>query len=62
MFASRISRQWVSIAAACVLAVGAVGCAGPVDTSKAYSRSVIEGGGIIQAGELRVAEYLNYYE
>ena len=38
------------------------GCAAGVDTSKAYSRSVIQSGGIVQEDELRVAEYLNYYE
>ncbi len=38
------------------------GCAASVDTSKSYSRSVIQSGGIVQEDELRVAEYLNYYE
>jgi Ca-activated chloride channel homolog len=42
------------------LLVGA-GCA-PADASKARSRSVIENGGIVQAEELRVAEYLSYYK
>jgi Ca-activated chloride channel homolog len=37
-------------------------CSAPADTSKAYSRSVIQSGGIVQEDELRVAEYLNYYE
>ncbi len=40
----------------------AAACSAPVDTSKAYSRSVIQSGGIVQEDELRVAEYLNYYE
>jgi Ca-activated chloride channel homolog len=40
----------------------AAACAAPADTSKAYSRSVIQSGGIVQEEELRVAEYLNYYE
>jgi Ca-activated chloride channel family protein len=33
-----------------------------MDASKARSRAVIQGGGIVPAEELRVAEYLNYYE
>jgi Ca-activated chloride channel family protein len=37
-------------------------CAGSADTSKARSRDVIESGGIMSAEELRVGEYLNYYE
>jgi Ca-activated chloride channel family protein len=48
--------------ASAALAFLAAGCAAPVDTSKAYSRSVIQSGGIVQTDELRVAEYLNYYE
>jgi Ca-activated chloride channel family protein len=38
------------------------GCAAPLDASKARSRAVIQQGGIVPAEELRVAEYLNYYE
>jgi len=38
------------------------GCAAAVDTSKARSRAVIQSGGIVSTEELRVAEYLNYYE
>ena len=33
-----------------------------MDASKARSRQVIESGGIVPAEELRVAEYINYYE
>lgn len=37
-------------------------CAAPMDASKALSRSVIQSGGIVDAEQVRVAEYLNYYE
>ncbi len=37
-------------------------CAAPMDASKSLSRSAIESGGIVPVDELRVAEYLNYYE
>ena len=37
-------------------------CAAPMNASKSLSRSVIESGGIVPVDELRVAEYLNYYE
>lgn len=37
-------------------------CGGGMDTSKARSRDVIQSGGIAPAEELRVGEYLNYYE
>jgi Ca-activated chloride channel family protein len=33
-----------------------------MDASKALSRSVIENGGIVPVEELRISEYLNYYE
>jgi Ca-activated chloride channel family protein len=48
------------IAAAAVVA--GCGAAAAPDASKAYSRSVIQSGGIAQEDNLRVAEYLNYYE
>ena len=41
---------------------GLSACSASVDTSKAYSRGVIQQGGIVRAEQLRVAEYLNYYE
>jgi Ca-activated chloride channel homolog len=44
------------------LTVGMSGCAPSVDTSKSRSRAVIQSGGIVPAEELRVGEYLNYYE
>jgi len=44
------------------LLIGLSACAASVDTSKSRSRSVIESGGIVPVEELRVAEYLNYYE
>jgi len=44
------------------LLIGLSACAAPMDASKALSRSVIESGGIVPVDELRVAEYLNYYE
>ena len=44
------------------LVAGLSGCAAAMDASKARSRAVIQGGGIVPAEELRVGEYLNYYE
>jgi len=38
------------------------GCAAPQDASKARSRGLINQGVIVPAEEVRVAEYLNYYE
>ena len=43
-----------------VLLAGA--CAAPQDASKARSRALINQGVIVPAEEVRVAEYLNYYE
>jgi Ca-activated chloride channel family protein len=51
---------WIVLCGGVLLATG--GCAAPMDASKARSRAVIQGGGIVPAEELRVAEYLNYYE
>jgi Ca-activated chloride channel family protein len=55
-------RLRVLLAGVAVVAAGAgCGAAAP-DASKAYSRSVIQSGGVVQEENLRVAEYLNYYE
>ena len=51
---------WIVLCAGVLIAVS--GCAGSMDASKARSRAVIQQGGIVPAEELRVAEYLNYYE
>lgn len=59
--AGKFSRFIVSMAAI-ALAMLSAACSASVDASKAYSRSVIQSGGIVQEDELRVAEYLNYYE
>jgi len=56
---TRKSLLWIVLLGGLLLVVA--GCA-PMDASKARSRSVIESGGIVPAEELRVAEYLNYYE
>ena len=45
-----------------VLTLLSGGCAAPMDASKSLSRSVIRSGGIVDADQVRVAEYLNYYE
>jgi Ca-activated chloride channel family protein len=50
---------WFILLAGVLIVLGA--CA-PADTSKARSRAVIQSGGIVSTEELRVAEYLNYYE
>jgi Ca-activated chloride channel family protein len=44
------------------MALLVTGCAAPQDASKARSRSLINQGVIVPAEEVRVAEYLNYYE
>jgi Ca-activated chloride channel homolog len=59
MFSRRL-LPWIALCGVVLLAVA--GCAAPMDASKARSRAVIQGGGIVPAEELRVAEYLNYYE
>jgi Ca-activated chloride channel homolog len=51
---------WISLHVGLLICLGA--CAASMDASKAMSRSVIENGGIVPVEELRVAEYLNYYE
>jgi Ca-activated chloride channel family protein len=51
---------WIVLCGSVLVAVSA--CAAPMDASKARSRAVIQQGGIVPAEELRVAEYLNYYE
>jgi hypothetical protein len=51
---------WLTLSFGLLISLGA--CAAPMDASKALSRSVIESGGIVPVEELRVAEYLNYYE
>ena len=38
------------------------GCAAAQDTSKAYSRAAIDRGAIVPAENIRLHEYLNYYE
>lgn len=46
-----------------LLSLVLVGCAGgAVDTSKSYSRAVINRGAIVEAESIRVHEYLNYYD
>jgi Ca-activated chloride channel homolog len=57
---SRKLFPWIVLCGSVLLA--AAGCAAPMDASKARSRAVIQQGGIVPAEELRVAEYLNYYE
>lgn len=45
-----------------LLAAVLSGCAAAQDTSKAYSRAVIDRGAIVPADTIRLHEYLNYYE
>lgn len=44
------------------LALLAAGCSASMDASKSYSRGMINQGDIVPAENIRVAEYLNYYE
>jgi Ca-activated chloride channel family protein len=64
MKASITVRRFVVLLAGIASAAVVAGCgaAAAPDASKAYSRSVIQSGGIAQEDNLRVAEYLNYYE
>ena len=45
-----------------LLAALITGCGAKMDASKARSRGLINRGYIVPADEIRVAEYLNYYE
>ncbi len=45
-----------------LLIVVIISACAPADASKSYSREVIQSGGIVQAENLRVAEYLAYYK
>jgi Ca-activated chloride channel family protein len=60
MSATRFSHLRLALAA--LLAFTAAACAAQQDTSKAYSRAVIDRGAIVPAESVRVHEYLNYYE
>lgn len=63
MKTSRTVRRFFVLLVGLAVAVVVAGCAGAApDASKAYSRSVIQSGGVAQEENLRVAEYLNYYE
>ena len=52
----------LSLLALAALALLLAGCAAPMDASKSYSRGMINQGEIVPAENVRVAEYLNYYE
>ncbi len=57
----KISR--LIVLAALFFLLGLTACSGQVpDASKARSRAVIDAGAIVPAEEIRVAEYLQYYE
>lgn len=56
------THRTVILLALVALALLAGGCAAAVDTSKSYSRGMINQGEIVPAENIRVAEYLNYYE
>ena len=55
-------RHLIPAAIGMVMLMLSSACAAPMDASKALSRSVIQSGGIVDAEQVRVAEYLNYYE
>lgn len=46
----------------CILALTLGACGGAQDASRAYSRGMINRGAIVPAENIRVHEYLNYYE
>lgn len=53
-------RKAIALIGLVSLLLGA--CGGAVDTSKSYSRAVINRGAIVPADTIRTNEYLNYYE
>lgn len=57
---TRNTVLWLSLLIGLLVALS--GCAAPQDASKARTRYLIDRGAIVPADEIRVAEYLNYYE
>jgi len=58
----KIQKRWMEMALISLVSLLLGACAGAVDTSKSYSRAVINRGAIVSADTIRTNEYLNYYE
>ena len=58
----KMQQRWMELALISLVSLLLGACAGAVDTSKSYSRAVINRGAIVSADTIRVNEYLNYYE
>jgi hypothetical protein len=57
-----LRSKWMSIAYISLVSLLLAACGASVDTSKSYSRAVINRGAIVSADTIRINEYLNYYE
>ena len=57
-----VSRKWVVLLGLLIAALAASCAPAPPAASKAIARQEIESGQIVQTEELRVAEYLQYYQ
>ena len=55
-------KRWREMALISLASLLLGACAAGVDTSKSYSRAVINRGAIVSADTIRINEYLNYYE
>jgi Ca-activated chloride channel family protein len=58
----KIQKRWMGMALISLASLILSACAASVDTSKSYSRAVINRGAIVSADTIRTNEYLNYYE
>jgi Ca-activated chloride channel family protein len=57
-----LRSKWTSIFLISLVSLMLGACGASVDTSKSYSRAVINRGAIVPADTIRINEYLNYYE
>jgi Ca-activated chloride channel family protein len=58
----KMQKRWMGMALISLASLILSACAASVDTSKSYSRAVINRGAIVSADTIRTNEYLNYYE
>jgi Ca-activated chloride channel family protein len=58
----KLQKRWMGMVLISLTSLILGACAAGVDTSKSYSRAVINRGAIVSADTIRVNEYLNYYE
>jgi hypothetical protein len=62
LLSTHICRLWTGLWLLLLISLTACGAAQAPDASKARSRAVINAGAIVPAEEVRVAEYMQYYE